>query len=248
MTNSFDSVINGVYNCFQYSSRGIYWGNNKKGVSKFMEIPIDRPVFELPIFTLYSLVMANEDYTEKDTIVAELYSSDRTPRYKTVGRYMQDILLKSYTMYNLIKLKVEQGDNTILYYGTYGAVFDDQFNPVMLCSWIINKYQEDDRWKFKFIQPVLRIDPDCYLNQTDPIRKFIAKKMLDSTLNVYRVSSPSPRQIYSSPFVSNNERLPVKVEICESPFIIKSTREPSISITDKELCEIARNHLEEIAQ
>jgi len=223
----------------------------RKSQSKFLEIPTNKSVFEIPVFAMNEFVHSAIENPYMDAVVAELYSIGHTPRYKTVDRYMRDLIRADFSYHHLIELKVPQGSATTLYYVTHGTFFDSQFNPLMMLSWQIERQlvTETGDAVFHFLRPVLRIHPSCCINPSNAIEKFITRKMLPLVLNIYKFKTPDANEI-SRLFDRTDTGVyqKVKVEIDESPFVLRTVEAPPISITDSALTQVAREHIDELIQ
>lgn len=216
---------------------------------KYMEIPIKEDLFELPVFALLdfnNLTRDNKDLST-DVITAMLFSLNGEPRYKSLDRYMRDIILEQFTHSRLVKCEVKQGTETILYYGTHGAVFDKHFKPMMMCSWIMERqWLNEETREYKFIKPILRIDPECYIHQWDPMQRWIVKKAASAALSetIYRPYRGSLTTAFEE--IPYNSQAELIVEIGKSPFKIRTADIPSISTTNESLLQLAIDHIEEV--
>lgn len=228
MAFTLGEVIDRVFRFSVYfNCRGTFSGSTR-GITKYLEIPVNKPVFEIPVFALNSF---RRCAWETDAIVVELYTEGRTPVYKTVDRYMRDLLITDFNRYRLVKCEVQ---NTV-YYASYGAIYNSDLLPIAMCSWEIEKLEGEERPNYRFIRPILRVHPDCLVNQSDSILKFIGRKLVTVTLGMHRFTDP----IQSS-------SLPVRIIVEECPFRLKSVATPGIDITDKVLLSCAREHITEI--
>ena len=235
-----------------YTSGCRYWYVNRtetSGSKKYLEIPINEDVFEVPVFALEAFVNLTADNRDLSTsaVTAMLYTLNREPRYKSLDRYMRDIILEQFTNSRLVECEVKQGTENILYYATHGAVFDRCFNPMMMCSWLIEKVRLNDTTrKYRFIEPILRINPDCYISQADPMQRWIAKKAAVVGLRMH-LGRPFNYDLTTAfENASASDIFDLTVEICKCPFKIKTADTPSISTTNEDLLQIAIDHIEEI--
>ena len=258
MPRTLEETISRLYGG---DSRSQCWGS-RDGLSnpnvKYMDIPINQEVFEIPLLALDTFVDIVRNHIDGATsfIAVSLNAIGREPRYKTVDRFMRDVLLENYKNSRLIKLEVKQGSDTVLYYGTQGAVFDKEFNPVMICSYQIQRLErtvevnagEPDiiEYQYKLLRPILRVDPQVYLCKENPLEKFIANKMVNGCLED-TVYLPSGYTLCRN-FIRNDESLPVKVIIDTCPFQLHQADTPSISTTNQKLLQVAIDHIDELIQ
>jgi hypothetical protein len=252
MARNLENAIENVFRGFGTHTGGCYWYAHRDEISgnkKYLEIPINEDVFEIPVFALNAFVILTTDNRDLYTnvVTAMLYTLNREPRYKSLDRYMRDIILEQFTSSRLVKCEVKQGTENILYYATHGAVFDKHFNPMMMCSWLIKKIgQNDITRKYRFIKPILRINPDCYISQADPMQRWIAKKAAVVGLSMH-LGRPFNYDLTTAfENAPTSDILDLTVEICKCPFKIKTADIPSISTTNEDLLQIAIDHIEEI--
>ena len=212
------------------------------GTKFYMEIPIEKDVFELPTMALrhfFDLVKEDKDLS-MGKIVAILKNYG-VPYFKTLNRNMQDIIWTDFNCSRLTELKINQGDGpTLYYYATNGAVFDSDMLPVMLATWKIERRQVDGRRLYRFIKPILHISTNCFLSQSDPMQRWICKKMSATCLK-------SPYNIYALRGCLAIERsirsIEPSIEISDIPFEIIKTEAPSVSTTDQDLLQIAADNI-----
>jgi hypothetical protein len=213
---------------------------------KYMEIPISSDVFELPLFAFEDFKKMHQDKKIGDVIVASLYSCGQTSNYKSLDSIMKDTLS---TPFDKHLCRVLIPGSPAVYYATFGAVFDENFTPLMMLSWIMERrVHEDGVIKYSYKKPLLRLNPDPCLNKEDALQRFICGRWMTTALdaNVYTPSAYGCRDFIEPPeYRSFNH---VKIEIDECPFVIRSTDVPSISVTNKDLLQLAAEHIDEILQ
>lgn len=254
MARDLGSAIYQAYLGVQTTSSGTnyYWGrrnNTSSGKKKYLEIPINEDYFELPVFAIEQFINLTKDNKDLSTglITAMLYTYDRTPRYKSLDVYMRDMVMENFTLDRLVKCEVKNGNEMVPYYCTHGAVFDNLYNPIMMFTWQMRRIWLNEETRiYKFIKPILRISPDCYISQQDAMQRWIVKKAAAVGLGT-DIRIPFYRDLNDS-FVQEVDTLDWKltVEICNSPFKIKTADVPSISTTNENLLQLAIDHIEEI--
>lgn len=246
---SLDSVISAIFEDSNSNSqiRRQYYNRNTSNtpitVKKYMEIPIGSDVFELPLFAFEDFKRMHQDKKVGDVIVASLYSLGQTSNYKSLDSIMKDVL-STYFNKHLCKVQIPNSPN--IYYATFGAVFDENFTPLMMLSWIMGRrVNEEGVIKYSYKKPLLRLNPYPCLNKEDALQKFICGRWMTTALNT-NIYPPYSRYLNLGPdYPSFNH---VKVEIDECPFVIKGTDVPSISVTNEGLLQLAADHIDEILQ
>lgn len=241
--------------CFESSGPSNYSLN--RGISftsksSYMLIPVTGDNIEIPTMAMYSLYKVADKITNKkpiDTIVINLENTGGFTTYKSVDACFRDAFRVSYQNARLRKL-ITVGNPEKTYYGTYGAIFDENFKPVVMLSWELKKIYRDngqDSFKYKFIRPILRVAPEVFINKSNTVERFIINKLIPTTLSLTRIYSP----IYRSKIYETNNgdcNLKAKVLIEDCPFVIKETDVPSISTTNEELLGTALNYIDEIIE
>lgn len=248
---SLDSVIYEIFEDSNINSqiRRQYYSRNTSNtpitVKKYMEIPIDSDVFELPLFAFEDFKKMHQNKKIGDVIVASLYSCGQTSNYKSLDSIMKDTL-STYFDKHLCKVQIPNSPN--VYYTTFGAVFDKNFTPLMMLSWIMEKREgEGGVIKYHYKKPLLRLNPYPCLNKEDALQKFICGRWMTTALGtrVYIPSTYGCVNFIEPGYFSFDH---VKIEIDECPFVIRGTDVPSISVTNEALLQLAADHIDEILQ
>ena len=249
---SLNTVIEAIFgdnDRYSQIRRQYYFRNthdNPTTAKKYMEIPINSDVFELPLLAFDAFKSMHQKGEESDMIVASLYSCGQTSNYKSLDNIMKDVLSTHFDKH-LCKVQIPNSPNT--YYATFGAVFDENFTPLMMLSWIMErKANAEGIIKYHYKKPLLRLNPYPCLNKEDALQKFICGRMMTTTLGatIYIPSTYGYSDfIGSAVYLSFNN---VKIEIDECPFVIRGTDVPSISVTNEDLLQLAADHIDEILQ
>lgn len=213
----------------------------------YMEIPLAGDMMEIPVFALSVLLNAEgvQSIEQPQIIAANMQNMGYTFNYKSLDVNIRNALESSFSQKHLIKIPL--GNNH--YYLTKGLILDDRFNILMVQSWLMQRipYKDtDDASRLKFAKPVLRVAPKVYENRNDAMSKYIINKIIPvgALISV------------THPFTSKYQLIEtdlghlyyVKVEIDDIPFRIVDTETPSISTTNKELLDIALDHIDEFLQ
>lgn len=259
MARDLSTTIQSTFSGYSYTRRHYNSFNRAfSNLRRMMEIPIKGDTVEIPTFALekFKELVAREDDRTTDAFVVSLYSAITYDRYKTVDRFMRDVLQEDLSSH-LLELKVGTDDNPIFYYGTHGAVFDKDFNPIMMLSWILKREDMlDEEGKtvsrhYIDAQPVLRISPEVYLRKADTMQRWIVNKVTNTCLE-YSITNPF-NDLFLTGFINYSgspltRTVDVKVEICESPFKPKDADTPSVSTSNKDLLQLAIDHIDEVMQ
>ena len=259
MPRDIGSTLNRIFSGHEnhrtqdYYRRGEIQHNSKV---LYMDIPIDEDVFEIPTFAFKTFEEAVLQYRDEkvSALIVSLNTNENMSQYKSVDRALQDILTENFRLSRLALISVKQGDTTVNYYGTHGALFDKDFNPLAICSFQMERFmvkkENEDGGTFSFIgykvqKAILRVAPWVYLHKDTAIEKYIVNKMITGCL----------QETITPPYYSNyrfliksTDRLQPIVEIGNCPFMIHSADIPSVSTTNQQLLQVALDHIEEVMQ
>ena len=221
--------------------------------SSYMLIPVTGDNIEIPTMTMFSLPTLENRILQKepiDALAVNLNNNGGYSTFKSVGASIRDAFTVLYKNAHLRRL-VTVGDPEKTYYGTYGAIFDENFKPIVMLSWELEKICRDDEqvpFRYKFIRPILRVAPEVFINKSNTVERFIINQIIPTALSINYLSSPSCHRsvIYESNSTNCNTK--VKVLIEKIPFIIKETDVPSVSTTNEELLDTALNYIDEIIE
>lgn len=219
--------------------------------SSYMLTPVTGDNIEIPTMAMYSLPTLENKILQKepiDALVVNLNNNGGYSSFKSVSASIRDAFTVLYKNAHLRKL-VTVGDPEKTYYGTYGAIFDENFKPIVMLSWKLKKIYRDDEqdpFRYKFISPILRVAPEVFINKSNTVERFIINQIIPTALSITYLSSPIFHR--SMIYESNSGNCKVKVLIEKIPFIIKETDVPSISTTNEELLGTALNYIDEIVE
>jgi hypothetical protein len=251
---SLDSVISAIFNGSSYNS---HIRNYRRALTssitarKYMEIPIntDDFEFELPLLAFDDFIKMHQNRKEGDVLVASLYSCGLSSTYKSLDSIMKDVLSTSFDKH-LCTIQITGSPN--IYYATFGAVFDENFTPLMMLSWVMEKRTNSEGIiKYHYKRPLLRLNPHPCINKGDALQRFLASRMLTTTLST---TAYIPYFYNCDGFIEQHrvfsirDGYHIKVEIDECPFTIKGIDTPSISITNEDLLQLAADHIDEVLQ
>lgn len=217
---------------------------------KYMTIPITDNAFEIPIFALDKLVdTIRMENIIPDTLVVPLYTIQASSRYTSLGPVMQDVLCERYKDSRLAKITVRNLEKN--YYGCYGAIFNSNYEPLLLCTWQVGR-TPDRRTslgeKLTFFKPLIRVSPKCFTEDRDLVTKFITEKFLGSALSTNAVY-PGPHVLNSRFLLDPPElEMPLRAVIDDMPFQLTTVLRPSINTTNDTLLNVAKAFSQEIAE
>lgn len=215
----------------------------------YMEIPIGSDVFELPLLAYSAFRDMLSHNRHCDTLVAQIYSCGLESSYKSLDSIMKDVLTAKPSLH-LCKVRVPGSSN--VYYSTYGTVFDSRLKPLMMLSWVFERKPDGNgRMKYHYKKPLLRLNPQTCLLKEDALQRFMAGRMMTSSLESY-VTLPyfasMDEYLEQTHSYINRRSFQARIEIDECPFVIRGVDIPSISLTNEALLQMAADHINEILQ
>lgn len=216
---------------------------------KYLIIPITDNAFEIPLFALDALAdTIRVENIIPNTLIAPLYTMQKASRYTSVGPVMQDILCERYKDSRLAKISMRNLEKS--YYGCYGAIFNSDYEPLLLCTWQVGRIEDRQtslREKLTFFKPLIRVSPKCFTEDRDLVTKFIIEKFLGCALANL---AHCPAHVLNSNFVLNPQepQMPIRVVIDDIPFQLTTVMRPSINTTNETLLNVAKAFSQEIAE
>lgn len=243
------SIIRGCWNnndCHITSQSGSLF----QGKTANMIIPVNKEVFEIPTFILSQLSYCLFKIEDVEAFVLTLGSKGRQTSYKSLDAGVREALSSQYNIYGLRQITPACAPYKI-YYGTNGAIFDENLQPVMMLSWQIEKISPEkggERMQYKFLRPLLRVDPAVFIRKGNALERYVAGKMISTALSVPLLSHPYIGvNRYCAGYHDDRRFLP-KVEIDKSPFLFRQPDIPSISTTNESLLNVVLDNIEEVLQ
>lgn len=233
-----------------------YWSTppDNFGTMRYLEIPFSRGMIEVPTFAFNSfLTAAIEDYPDLPAfLVAKLKVSTNRTYFKTVDSIAKSLLPLEFKTERLFMVQLRE--DSPIYYMSHGLILNADFKPIVICSWLLEEIpnSEEIGVKYKFVRPIVRIAPSCFLEEPNTVSRFIANKLFKNAMNL-EVAQPTMSQTYDVPWrqaisvvrnSSSNKK--VIVEVGNIPFNSRYKDSPSISTTNDKIMEIARNCVSDI--
>lgn len=191
--------------------------------------------FEIPIAFMHFMYEAA--INEVDTLVMPFFASSTGCGYTTFDANIKRLLYCSWHN-QLIKMVIDD----CVYYVTLGCIFNNAYKPIMMCTWEVNRIDPVENRYFIKSRPVLRIAPECTA-RADKMQRFICGKLIDAAINAplndFYVDGFT--RTFSSRQMGNYS---IKIIIDNIPFAVSKVKTPSISTSNEELFELAKEPLE----
>lgn len=226
------------YHVYDYSA----FSDSATGSLCYMTIPVSEETFEIPVSVLPALQKLSPKYAEKEEIAMTLTHTERSAHYKSLDATVRNYLSIQNSYSRLIKIASIPDVGS--YYCSFGAIYDNDLYPVMMCSWIMQKVRDEDNpdvYTLGLVKPILRVDPQVFINKGNTVERYIVNKIVPTVLSLGSV-----RECYNVPirFSTMDRRYDIKVEIDKCPFRITKPVVPTIETTNDALIQVAIDHID----
>lgn len=220
-----------LYKVYRYTSytRSADAGS-QESIVKNMEIPVDTDVVEIPCFFLPRFKLyAHSDHQSADTIITQLSDCAHEPIYKTLNSELSySIRTKGIT-----KFEVSQQNQTVKYLITFGAILEEDLNPIMMCSWVLKKWPDSESGNYyEYLYPLLRIAPKCLLYPNNLMERTIGKKI--PSLLIGETIRPN-----SWITLIEADLGPLRLEVADSPFKMTAITPAFPDVSNEDLLRCA---------
>lgn len=236
-----------IHDCFGDSGHTRKYGSNRepstKGKEAYLVIPV-KDTFELPVFAIKALK------PDIDYMAISLQDVGVKTSYKSLDSGTRDILTMDFPNNRLVELPKKAGEQT--YYGTYGAIFDKNFCPMMMILWEMKRIVSDEinypyAHKYQFVKPILRVSPHVFINKGTTVERYIINKIVSSAVQNFNVYRPSGLGRFLE--TTNYTAYQMKVEIGGfQSMYLKRPDVPSISTTNEKLLKVVLGNIEETVE
>lgn len=142
----------------------------------YIEIPsIARTYYENIIRD--SLINSN---VKLERIILPLYTNDNSQSRRTFDGIMREFFCKPLLNQRVLKVTTNKGDT---YYGGYGLILDEEFNPLLMCGLKarkrISEYGDDANVvPIQYYRTVCHVSPIVFTEPNKLINKGIIKKLI----------------------------------------------------------------------
>lgn len=228
---------------YNIRTSGSIYNNESSHPLAFMSIPIKEDTFEIPTLAMQFLEYSYRNKTNAKEIVVAMSNSDRT-YYKSLNANIKNTLYYLEKDVKLIKIATDpvKGD----YYSSFGAIFDKNFYPLVMCSWVMQVSYEGFDKKFTAVKPILRVDPRVFIDKSNAVERYIINKIVPTALSLTGITHyfyRLPVEAFSS---KHSDYYRVKVEIDDCPFRIFKATVPTINTSSEALIKTALDNIDDI--
>lgn len=178
------------------------------------------------------------------TITLPLYENSLPQQRRTFDSFINQFFIHTDYGRRLQKITSNKGE---VYYGGKGLIFDDKYNPLMLCTLKARRVLVDNIPKIVYFKPIVYVNPIVFIEPDKLINKGIIKKVIPYYI-VRSVSLPVSRYIsfYNEP-VNNmdNDKAAIIIDSLDR-FFIKPTVPKPQSCINESLNECLVNNIDDV--
>lgn len=220
-----------VYRDVAYGIR--HWPDPQESIVKNMEIPVGTDVIEVPCFLLPRFKLyAHSNNQSANAIITQLSNCAHKPMYKTLN----SVLSYSIRTRIITKFEVSQQNQTVKYLITFGAILEEDLNPIMMCSWVLRKIPNtEDNGCYEYLYPLLRIAPKCLLYPNNLMERTIGKKI--PLLLIGKTIRPN-----SWVTLIEEDLGPLRLEVADSPFKMTAITPAFPDVSNEDLLRCVYNY------
>lgn len=184
------------------------------------------------------------------TVVLPLYENSTPQDRRTFDSFIKQFFVTINYSRRLQKITSNKGE---VYYGGKGLIFDDRYNPLILCTLKARKKVQKEgafgsnTFRMAYFKPVIYVNPIVFTESDKLINKGIIKKIIPYYIN-RGISFPSIRHSLFCVDSENNQESRRAMVIIDNPnrFLIKPIVPKPQSCTTESLNECLVNNVDDI--
>ena len=201
--------------------------------------------FELPVAMMPSAYNNSRDVLKPNTILAQILTNRNTGfGYVNVEKEILAAIDNPFSQtVGVCKIVDKKKPGSPIYYASKGLIMDEEFNVLMIATWMVKWINSEGSDAYVLHTPKLRIEPSCFTRETDSTLKFICNKMLKKCAG----QCVHPNQNF--PFINGwSERHLVSIRIEEIPehLQVHHAKTPDITTSNEELRQLVLNNLQDL--
>lgn len=177
------------------------------------------------------------------TIILPLYENSIPQERRTFDSFIRQFFTTTDYGRRLQKITSNKGE---VYYGGRGLIFDDRYNPLMVCTLKAKKVQvAEGTFKVAYFRPIVYINPIVFTESDKLINKGIIKKIIPYYTGRGIIFPNSRYDTFCDLTNEENEKAAV---IIDNPdrFFVKPTVPKPQSCTTESLNECLVNNIDDI--
>lgn len=225
---------------------------NNNVFNRFLVTKIGGDEIEVPMIAREHIEQAAFDimspYTGASriqTVVLPLYENSAPQERRTFDSFIKQFFVTTDYSRRLQKITSNRGE---VYYGGKGLIFDDRYNPLIMCALKARKQvQESGTFRMAYFKPVIYVNPIVFTEPDRLINKGIIKKIIPYYTG-RGILFPNTRYSLFCIDSGNNQDSRKAMVIIDNPnkFFIKPTIPKPQSCTTESLNECLVNNVDDI--
>lgn len=148
-------------------------------LSRMLVVDVSSDEVEVPVVAkslVESVITDNLIYSNNiQKVVVPLYVNSRNQSRRTADSIINDFFTRTMFRHRLQKVTTNKGE---VYYGNRGIILDKDFKPLILCSVLCKKVEDESRLYMDYYKTIVHVSPEVFLNETGLINKHILKKVI----------------------------------------------------------------------
>lgn len=225
---------------------------NNNVFNRFLVTKVGGDEIEVPVIAREHIEQAVSDVMSPrtgasriQTVVLPLYENSVPQERRTFDSFIRQFFTGTHYSRRLQKITSNKGE---VYYGGKGLIFDDRYNPLIMCTLKARKQvQESGTFRMAYFRPVIYVNPIVFTESDKLINKGIIKKIIPyyTDRGIY---FPNPRYSLFCVDSENNQESRKAIVIIDNPnrFFIKPTMPKPQSCTTESLNECLVNNVDDI--
>lgn len=185
--NSFICSVNRIFqSCDEISENGSFVRElsleNNNVFNRYLITKVNGDEIEIPIIArdhiewiISNNISPSSGTLSIQTIILPLYENSIPQSKRAFNKFINQFFIDTDYSRRLRKITSAKGE---VYYGGKGLIFDDRYNPLILCVLKAKKVQVDGSFKVGYLRPVVYINPIVFTESDKLINKGIIKKII----------------------------------------------------------------------
>lgn len=225
---------------------------NNNVFNRFLVTKVGGDEIEVPAIARIHIEQATYDVMSPhigasriQTVVLPLYENSVPQERRTFDSFIGQFFATTDYNRRLQKITSSKGE---VYYGGRGLIFDDKYNPLIMCTLKARKQvQEDGTFRMAYFKPVIYVNPIVFTEPDKLINKGIIKKIIPYYTGGGILFPSAMNRLFCIDSENNQESRKAMV-IIDNPnrFFIKPTMPKPQSCTTESLNECLVNNVDDI--
>lgn len=241
---AFTSVENIFGNEFLNNNLSL---ENNNVFSRFLVTRIDGDEVDIPVIArrhiesnIFNNIAPLTGEVSIQTLALPLYENTLPQEKKTFDSFIMQFFYNTNYSMRIQKIVSNKGE---VYYGGKGLIFDDKYNPLLICTLRLRKVVEDGTYTGKYFKHVIYVSPIVFMESGRLINRGIIKKLIPYCTGT-EISFPSGTNTLFSTN-RDREKAIIVVDDLDKFFVKPTVPKPQDCITES-LNECLVNNVDDV--